>query len=80
MGNKALQSLALQYIRGEISRPEYLQQRKHIIDEATGYIESESPLENEQPATDNRQTNPLLRAGLISAIVVVALLVFYSTL
>lgn len=80
MSNNALQELALKYIRGEISKPEYRQQRKEIIDKATGYIEPETAPQPADPPHANKQSNPLIKASVISAIVLATLLVLYSSM
>lgn len=78
MGNQALKALSLQYIRGEISKPEYRQQRKQIIDEATSFIKPEPGDANKTPEQRDAQSSPLFKAGLISALVVAMILVLYN--
>lgn len=80
MSNQALKTLCQQYVRGEISKPEYRQRRKQIIDEATGIVEVDTG--TEYPAVDQKVAHsiPLKKAGIISAIIVVMILILYSAI
>lgn len=91
MGNQALHTLSLQYIRGQISKPEYRQRRRQIINEATGFTgtdvtEPETVVKKsgtpEYITTENSttETGPLLKAGIISAIIVVMIIVLYTAI
>lgn len=80
MGNDALKNLSLLYLRGELSKPEYRQQRREIIDGMTGNSDPEVIHSNKDPAAAQGQTHPLLKAGIISLLVVVGLLALYSAM
>ena len=80
MSNEALQALSLKYIRGEISKPEFRQRRRDIINEATGVVNSDAPSEQPAPVIKNNQAPSLLKASVISAIVVGTLIALYATM
>jgi hypothetical protein len=74
MGNEALETLLKQYTRGDIAKPEYRQRRKDIINQATGFVEPVSP-EQSPSNVSLASGNILLKVGVISAIVVGAVIV-----
>jgi len=85
MGNDALQALSKRYAHGEISRPEYRLQRQIIIDQVTGYIRENSNETNEADiirptAHSTPAPKPFLKAGVISAAIVVILILMYVTI
>lgn len=88
MGNQALQALSVQYIRGEISKPEYRQQRKQIIDEATGFVETiaepdsdpEVVRQTDTSAPNSSQPTPLLKVGVISVIIIAIIAILYTAM
>lgn len=90
MANHALQELSKRYVRGEFSRPEYRQQRRKIIDDATGVKSSvPSGVETDaqpEPASQKAGSNNLFsnvlfkKASVVSAIIVATLILLYSTL
>jgi len=83
-GNEDLQELSKKYFRGEISKPEYRLHRQKIIDELTGAAEDNSSqrVDTPQSPTHTRHppdTNIALKAGVITAAVVVTLILMYVT-
>ncbi len=82
MGNDKLQTLSQQYVRGEIAKPEYRQKRARIIDEVTGAHPRENiAAEPEQIPPLSKlpdKSNLYLKAGVISAVVIGALILVFS--
>lgn len=80
MANDALQTLSQKYIRGEISKPEYRQHRKEIINQATGTVSNEALPEKHKTTVKITRTTLILKASVISAIVVGTLIVLYAAI
>ena len=70
MGNEALDTLAREYIRGELSTSDYRERRKAVIDEITGYVNPDSS--NTSDSTSGNKI--VLKVGVISAVIVATLL------
>ena len=80
MGNDALKNLSHQYMRGEISEPEYRLQRREIINQLTGFVDPESAHSINNSSAQPLRANAFLKASLVSIAVVIGLLVLYSAM
>lgn len=88
MGNKSLLELSRQYAEGELNKPEYRQQRNHIINEITGEETlSESTMTVTDPGTIKipRQTStsaihPTIKFVLLAIFFIVVIVVAYISM